>query len=181
MKYLNDLCYQIKLLDLNKVNLLKKKLITKKNKNIFICGNGGSSSNANHISNDLMLGFGKKKIGFKFISLCSNVAKITCIANDLSYKKIFSHQLSILGKRGDLLIVLSGSGNSDNILDAIKLAKENRIETFGIIGFDGGKARKVLDNYIHTKINDMQISEDLQLIIMNYIMKSIIKDNKVFI
>lgn len=177
-KYLSDLQNQIRLMDLKKMNsfseLIKKKY--KENKNIFICGNGGSAANADHITNDLMLGFTKRKIGFNFISLCANTAKITCLANDIGYDKVFSNQLKILGRRGDLLIVLTGSGNSKNIIKVINEAKKKKIDTFGLIGFDGGKAKSILDNFIHFKIDDMQISEDMQMIVMNYVMKKIIKD-----
>lgn len=177
-KYLTDLQNQIKLLNLKQVDLFSKLIINKykKNKNIFICGNGGSAANADHITNDLMFGFTKKKIGFNFVSLCANTAKITCLANDIGYDKIFSNQLKIQGNQGDLLIVLSGSGNSKNIIRAIKEAKLKKIDTFGLIGFDGGKAKYILDKFIHFNINDMQISEDMQMIVMNYMMKKIIKD-----
>ena len=103
MNYLNNLIVQIKKLDVNKVYDLAsyiKKIYRNKN-NIFICGNGGSAANANHISNDLMHGFTKNKIGFPFISLSSNIAKISCIGNDLGYEKIFSNQLRVLGKKND--------------------------------------------------------------------------------
>ena len=177
-KYLSDLKNQIELLDLKKINLFSEVIKNKhkKNKNIFICGNGGSAANADHITNDLMFGFTKKKIGFNFISLCSNTAKITCLANDIGYEKIFSNQLKIQGRKGDLLIVLTGSGNSRNIIQVVNEAKLKKIDTFGLIGFDGGKVKNILDDFVHFKIDDMQISEDLQMIVMNYVMKKIIKD-----
>ena len=137
---------------------------------IYICGNGGSAANANHISNDLMLGLNKTKIGLPVISLCSNVAKITCIANDLNYTKIFSNQIKSLCLPYDILIILSGSGNSKNILEAIYAAKKKMI-ILGMLGYDGGKAKKILKNFIHFDINDMQVSEDMQMICFNYIMK----------
>jgi D-sedoheptulose 7-phosphate isomerase len=176
MNYLNNLVDQINKLKLEKIKVLEGliKQIYVKKKTIYICGNGGSAANANHITNDLMLGFGKYKKGFKFLSLNSNVAKLTCIANDLSYEKVFSHQLDILGNKGDLLIVLSGSGNSENILNVVKVAKKKNITSVGLIGYDGGKVKKILDYYIHFKINDMQVSEDLQMIVMNLVMKNII-------
>tara|TARA_A100001015_G_C14925552_1_gene686181 strand:- start:699 stop:1262 length:564 start_codon:yes stop_codon:yes gene_type:complete len=177
-RYLKQLQNQIQCLDLNQVNLLSK-ILKKKNqqrKNVFICGNGGSAANSDHITNDLMFGFTKKKIGFSFISLCANSANLTCLANDIGYENIFSNQLKIQGKKNDLLIVLSGSGNSKNILKAIKIAKIKKIETFGLIGFNGGKAIKLLDNYIHFRINDMQVSEDMQMITMNLVMKNILSD-----
>jgi D-sedoheptulose 7-phosphate isomerase len=173
--YLRELIKQISVLDLEKLDLLysliKKVQINKKT--IYICGNGGSAANANHISIDFMLGLNKRKLGIKIISLSSNIAKISCIANDLDYSLIYSHQIKIMCEKGDLLIVLSGSGNSENILNAIKSAKKIGMTLFSILGFDGGKAKKISKNYLHCKINDMQISEDIQMICLNYVMKKI--------
>jgi D-sedoheptulose 7-phosphate isomerase len=173
--YIKNLLKSIKQLDRKKINLLESLLIAthKKNGNIFICGNGGSGANANHISNDLMLGFTSKKKGFKFLSLNSNNSVITCIANDLGYEKIFSHQLKILGKTEDLLVVLSGSGNSKNIINVIKVARKMKIKTFGILGFNGGISKRICDFYHHTNVNDMQACEDVQMIIFNFIMRKI--------
>lgn len=178
MNYLNDLKKQISNLNNQKVDqlVIALKRVHKNKKNIFICGNGGSAANANHITNDLMHGFTKKKIGFRFISLCSNIAKLTCLGNDIGYHKIFSNQLNVLGNRGDLLIILSGSGNSKNIQEVIKEAKKKGIFTYGLIGFNGGKAKKMLKDYIHFNINDMQICEDMQMIVMNLVMKKIIQE-----
>lgn len=175
-KYISSLIEQIKKIDKKKINDLKN-LITKtgKKNKIFICGNGGSAANAEHVSNDLMLGINSKKKGLNIFCLNSNISKLTCIANDLSYEDIYSHQIDILGSRGDLLIVLSGSGNSRNIIKALKSAKKNGLNTFAILGFNGGKSKKISNNFLHFKINDMQISEDMQLIVFNLIMKSLIK------
>ena len=100
---------------------------------------------------------------------------MTCLANDIGYDKIFSEQIKSKGSKGDLLIVLSGSGNSKNIISAIKEAHKLKMNTFGILGFNGGKCKKILNNFINYKINDMQISEDLQMIIMNICVKSLMK------
>ncbi len=173
-KYTSGLIEQIKKIDKKKINVLKN-LIKKTGKKIFICGNGGSAANAEHISNDLMLGINPQKKGLNIICLNSNISKLTCIANDLSYEDIYSHQIDILGSRGDLLIVLSGSGNSRNIIKALKRAQKKGLNTFAILGFNGGKSKKIADNFLHFKINDMQIAEDMQLIVFNLIMKSLLK------
>ena len=174
MNYLEELILQIRTLDILRVDklieILKNKYLQQKK--IFICGNGGSGANSNHISNDLMLGF-KKKIGFPIISLSSNLAKISCIANDIGYEKIFSNQLKVIGQKKDLLIVLSGSGNSKNIINVIEQAKKMKICTFGLIGYNGGKVKKKLDHYIHFKTNNMQICEDMQMIVMNLVLQKI--------
>jgi D-sedoheptulose 7-phosphate isomerase len=148
----------------------------KKNKKIFICGNGGSAANANHIANDLLIAAtknSKKKIDVE--SLCSNSSVMTCLANDIGYDKIFSEQIKRKGSKEDLLIVLSGSGNSKNIINVINEAKKLNIITFGILGFNGGRCKKILKNFINYEVNDMQISEDLQMIVMNICVKSLMK------
>lgn len=174
-KYINNLISQIKLIKKGDLLFVMQK-IKETNDNcrtVYICGNGGSAANAEHISNDLMLGTNKLKKGFKVNSLTSNFSKISCIANDISYNKIYSHQINITGNKNDLLIVLSGSGNSRNITEVIKSAKRKKIFTIGILGFNGGIAKKLLDYTVHFKINDMQISEDLQLIFFNSIVKEL--------
>ena len=124
--YFNDVKAQIDTInygDILKVGSILKK--AKKNKKkIYVCGNGGSAANANHISNDLMLGLNKKKQGFPFISLSANFAKNSCIANDLSYDRIYSHQILEIAEAGDVLILLSGSGNSKNIIKVLAKAKQ---------------------------------------------------------
>jgi len=145
-------------------------LIQKENRHIFLCGNGGSAANAMHIANDLLYLRFKGK-GLKVTALPANQAVLTCLANDTGYENIFSFQLEQLGKEGDILIVLSGSGNSFNILKAVDIAKKMRISTCAILGFDGGKCLGLADISIHFPINDMQIAEDLQLIVGHMLMQ----------
>ena len=173
--YKENLIKEIKKLsvkDIKKISNLFLK-ISKNNKQILICGNGGSAANSEHISNDLMLGLNKKKIGLRILSLSSNFSKISCIANDINYSEIYSHQVKTIGNKGDLLIVLSGSGNSINIIKALNVAKKKKIKTLALLGFDGGIARKKCDYFVHFNINDMQIAEDMQMITMNMVMKYI--------
>ncbi len=151
-----------------KINDLSRLIIKcwKNNRTIYIVGNGGSGANAQHVANDFLYGAGKtNKKGIKVEALVSNNAVITCLANDISYDSIFSEQLKVKANKKDMLIVLSGSGNSKNIIKAIKQAKKMDVHTFGIIGFNGGKAKKILDNYIHFELNDMQVVEDLQMFV----------------
>ncbi len=140
----------------------------KNDTNIFIAGNGGSGANANHIANDFLYGAGNtNKRGIKIESLSSNSAILTCLANDIGYEYIFSEQINVKAKNGDLLILLSGSGNSKNIVNAIHQAKSQNVDTFGLIGFDGGESKKLLENYIHFDVNDMQVAEDLQMFVFH--------------
>ncbi len=133
---------------------------------VFICGNGGSAANAIHLANDFIFGINPHDgIGMKVEALTANPAIITCLANDIGYDLIFAHQLKVKANKDDILIVLSGSGNSKNILEVIKVANEMGIKSFGIIGFSGGEAKKLLTVPMHFEINDMQVSEDLQMIV----------------
>jgi len=158
------------------LNLLLE--IRKNNRKLFLCGNGGSAGNANHIANDFLYGVSanSNNPGFNVESLSSNSSVITCLANDLGYQYIFSEQLKAKGNEGDLLIVLSGSGNSENIVKALNEAKKLKMNTFAILGFDGGQCIDIADNVIHFDINDMQISEDLQLVVMHMCMQWLSKN-----
>ena len=150
-----------------------------KNKKLFICGNGGSAANAIHIANDFHFGVGcskdklSRKYGLKVEALSANSAIITCLANDLGYEHIFSNQLRVNAEADDLLIALSGSGNSPNIISALSTASELNMITSAIVGYDGGVAKEIADIPIHANINDMQIAEDVQLIIGHLCMQYI--------
>ena len=143
---------------------------------VFLCGNGGSAGNALHIANDLHYGIGKgKRPGLRVTALPANVSVLTCLANDEGYADIYSRQLAVDANKGDVLVVLSGSGNSPNILAALTQAKEMGLESFAILGFSGGKAKAMADTAIHFAINDMQISEDVQVILFHMIMQWLCK------
>lgn len=138
----------------------------KSNNKIFIYGNGGSAGNAIHLANDFTYGAGIKiGRGFDIEALSSNPAVITCLANDVSYDDIYSEQLKVKGKENDISIALSGSGNSSNIIKALNISNDLNMKTFAILGFDGGKSKELSKYPIHFNIEDMQISEDLQLIV----------------
>lgn len=140
--------------------------------NIFLCGNGGSAANANHWANDLIYGAGKTgRGGVRAHSLAANTSVIMCLANDTGYENVFSGQLRVLASPGDVLIAMSGSGNSPNILRALEEAKNLGLETWAIVGYDGGKALQVAQNVIHFPINDMQIAEDLQMVVCHEVTK----------
>lgn len=139
---------------------------------VFICGNGGSAANAIHLANDFLYGIAcKNGKALKVTALPANNAVLTCLANDLSYEEIFSHQLDVLGEEGDVLVALSGSGNSPNILRAIDRAKAKKLRSFAILGYSGGKSLDLADVPIHVPVDDMQVSEDFQMIIGHILMK----------
>jgi len=140
-------------------------------KQVFICGNGGSAGNANHIANDLLYLDGAEQSGLRVEALSSNPSVMTCLGNDLGYEFIFSKQLEVKANRDDLLIVLSGSGNSNNVVEALLKAKELGMQTFAILGFSGGKCRLLAEHPIHFPVDDMQVAEDLQMIVAHVCMK----------
>ncbi len=146
---------------------------------VFFCGNGGSAANANHLANDFIYGIAPKYgKGLKVHSLSANSAVMTCLGNDIGYEAIYEKQLNTLAKKGDILITFSGSGNSENIVRAIELAKDRGVKTHAILGFDGGKCKSLADNAIHLDLNDMQISEDFQMIIGHILMKYLTENEK---
>ena len=139
---------------------------------VFICGNGGSAGNAMHLANDFLYGISKTRgSGLRVNALPANSSVLTCLANDEGYDEIYSLQLAVQGRPGDVLIVLSGSGNSPNILKALAQAKTTGLRTYAILGYTGGKAKAMADVAIHFPVDDMQISEDLQLIAGHMIMQ----------
>lgn len=139
---------------------------------VFLCGNGGSAGNAIHLANDFLYGIAKQSgAGMKVMALTANSAVMTCLGNDLGYEHIFSEQLAVQAQAGDLLIALSGSGNSPNIVRAIEQAKSMQVKSYAVLGYGGGKCKNLADVAIHFPVNDMQIAEDLQLIIGHMLMQ----------
>ena len=139
---------------------------------VFLCGNGGSAGNAIHLANDFLYGISKTfGVGLRVTALPANSSVLTCLANDLGYDTVFSAQLAVQARRGDVLIALSGSGNSPNILKALEQAKAMGMKTYAILGYNGGKARAMADVPIHFQVNDMQLSEDLQLVVGHIVMQ----------
>jgi D-sedoheptulose 7-phosphate isomerase len=104
-------------------------------------------------------------------ALPANPAVLTCLANDIGYADIFAQQLTVLARRGDILIVLSGSGNSPNIVRALEKARELGLTSFAILGYSGGKSLRLADHPIHFAVDDMQIAEDLQTIVGHMVMQ----------
>lgn len=138
----------------------------------FLCGNGGSAGNALHLANDFLYGIAKDRgPGMKVNALSANPAVLTCLANDTGYENIFSQQLAALGVTDDILLALSGSGNSANILRALEQARRMGIKSYAVLGYSGGRAKALADVAIHFSVHDMQISEDLQLIVGHAIMQ----------
>jgi len=143
---------------------------------VFLCGNGGSAANAIHLANDFLYGISKTiGSGLRVSALPANPAVLTSLANDVDYDSIFSAQLAVQARPDDVLIALSGSGNSPNILKAIEQANTIGMKTYAILGYDGGKSKALTSVPIHFPVDDMQISEDMQLIVGHMIMQSLYK------
>ncbi len=139
--------------------------------NIYIFGNGGSAATASHFVNDFNKGiseYTEKK--FRFICLNDNVSTILAIANDISYDEIFRFQLKGRLKSNDIVIAISGSGNSKNVLLAAEYSQLKGNKVIGLTGFDGGKLKQVCDINLHAPTNSMQITEDIHMIFDHMIM-----------
>jgi D-sedoheptulose 7-phosphate isomerase len=139
---------------------------------IYICGNGGSSCTAQHISEDFRL-----LCGLDTHCLSDNIGCITAIANDVNYESIFSLQLKEFATHRDILIVISGSGNSMNIIRAIETAKEIGMWIIAIVGTSGGKVKKMKVNDLFHIRTDMQHFEDFSLILGHILTINMIDDN----
>jgi D-sedoheptulose 7-phosphate isomerase len=142
------------------------------NRFVFVIGNGGSAANASHFAQDLAKGTKKnteqtKRI--KAMSLTDNLPFITAQGNDEGYESIFEQQLRTFASPGDLLISISGSGNSPNIIKAVEWANNHGLTTIGITGFDGGKLKKISHHSVNVRLDDMCTSESIHSIIFHYV------------
>lgn len=132
---------------------------------IYIFGNGGSAATASHFVCDFNKGISEKKDKkFHFVCLSDNVAQMMAIANDYSFDDIFRYPLVKRLKASDLVIAISGSGNSKNVIRAVEYAKEIGTTVIGITGYHGGKLKEMADYHMDAMVDDMQISEDLHMI-----------------
>lgn len=169
LNYLSYLKTLIDKLCLEKISLFIELILQTRNNNrtIFFIGNGGSASTASHFVNDISLGSRQFEKPFRAISLCDNQAVITAIGNDDGYENIFVQQLQTQAKTDDVLVSISASGNSPNIIKAVNWAKKNQLSTVGLSAFDGGELSKLVDLNIHvpTKIGEYGPAEDLHMVI----------------
>jgi D-sedoheptulose 7-phosphate isomerase len=147
-----------------------------KNNKIIICGNGGSASDANHFSAEIV-GRYKKDLNFPAISLSSNTSIITSIANDYGYEYIFSKQILAIANKNDTIIALSTSGNSQNIINALSIAKEKQCNTIGFSGKNGGKMKNLCDICLCVNSENTPIIQEAHLFISHLLCDII--DNKI--
>lgn len=163
--------------DINEVmNVLENARL--KGKRIFICGNGGSASTASHLECDFNKGISyDQDIKYDIECLSDNVPMMMAIANDIGYEDIFVIPLKNKLKSGDIVIGISGSGNSENVVRAIEYANNFGADTIALVGYSGGKLKEIAKYNIHVNINNMQIVEDIHLV-LNHMMMFILSGMK---
>ena len=163
--------------DQSQVDILFEKIdsIIGSNNNIFLLGNGGSQANAHHISGDFIKTFSLVSLKLKISCLADNVCHLTAASNDLSFEDAYSMLVGNIISKGDLIIYLSGSGNSLNLVKCARKAKVEDFEQAAIIGFNGGALKDIVNYPIHVDCDDMEICEDIQLSIFHYIKQRLIK------
>ena len=134
---------------------------------VFFIGNGGSAATASHFANDLAIGINDYKRPIRALSLTDNVAVMSAVGNDVGYEEIFTRQLRVLGRKGDILVAISASGNSPNLVHAMAYAGTVGIKTVALTAFDGGKLKAMADESIHVPTDPKEFgpAEDAHLII----------------
>lgn len=141
---------------------------------IITCGNGGSAYAASHYITDwtkmVNLATGRKLRG---ISLCDNIGLVTAFANDVAFEEVFAGQLKALLEPGDLLIAISGSGNSPNVVRAVEYANGVGAETLAVVGYDGGALKRIARHVVWVPVSDMQLCEDVHLMFGHMVMKTL--------
>ena len=177
-EYLERLTVGISLLPTEEIQRLAQSLssLRANGGSLWICGNGGSAATAQHMEVDLVFGV---KSPIRAIALSSNAAGLTATGNDVGFQEIFSRQLEAHARPDDLLLVISASGNSPNLITAVECAKSKGLTTAGLLGFDGGQLSRKVDLPIVTKtaIGDYGVAEDLHAI-TNHIIKELLNSSE---
>jgi D-sedoheptulose 7-phosphate isomerase len=147
---------------------------------VYVFGNGGSGTTASHFAEDLgkstlrakdLLDESKKRL--KVLSLTDNAGWLMAVGNDLSYDQIFVQQLMNYGRAGDLVIAISGSGNSKNVLNAVEWANRHGLKTFGLTGYNGGKLKAIQQDGLHIKLDDMGMVESIHLSLFHWVLNDL--------
>ncbi len=151
-----------------------------KGNTVYIIGNGGSGTTASHMCEDLGKSslpesalYDEQRKRLKVLSLTDNVGWILAVANDLDYDQIFVQQLMNFGTSGDLLIAISGSGNSKNVLNAVEWANRHDLTTFGLTGYDGGKLKTLQQDGLHVALDDMGMVESIHLCLYHWVLNDV--------
>ena len=173
--YLKHEVETIQHLDIDQINAALNLLLEtfEKGNTVYVFGNGGSSSTASHFQNDFNKGVSEhteKK--FNLLCLNDNVATVMAVANDIGFEEVFRFQLQGHIRPGDVVMAISGSGNSKNVINAVEYAKQQGNKIIGLTGFGGGKLRELSDVSLHAPINSMQVTEDIHMI-FDHLMMSV--------
>jgi len=182
--FMAKVCEELEKVDPAQVHALADAIFDcyEKNRFVFLIGNGGSGSNASHLCEDL----GKQSIlrqdfendskkRLKILSLTDNTPYILAWGNDEGFDRVFVEQLKNLGSAGDLLIAISGSGNSPNILKAVEWANRHGLTTFGCTGYSGGKLKTLAQHNLHVALDDMGIVESVHLTAFHWVVDNMTK------
>jgi len=165
-------------IDLKSIKDIVYELLAVRQRNgcIYVFGNGGSAATATHFCNDLLKGVscGIEK-RFRVICLNDNTSVITCIANDLSYEDIFLEQLKNFIQLGDLVLGISCSGNSPNVVNALKYARYKGVRTAGLVAFQGGELAALSDVFVLAPVDSFELSEDVHMVIVHLVKTLLIK------
>ena len=176
-KYIEDEVRVTKGLDLEKINEAINAIVDCRNRDgiVYTMGNGGSASTASHFVCDFSKGLSEEVGGKRFIFEClsDNVATMMAVANDISYDEIFKYQLEKRLTPNDLIIAISGSGNSKNVIKAVEYARSVGTKIIGITGYKGGKLKELADYSMHVDVEDMQIAEDVHMMFDHMMMRVI--------
>lgn len=178
-QYFDGLKKVIDEFDIDQVTVVMERLLVayRRRASVYIFGNGGSASTASHFVNDFNKGVSERlPQGFRFFCLNDNVPTMMAVANDISYNRVFVLQLKNYLQPDDLVIAISGSGNSPNVIEAVRFANQRGVETIGLVGFDGGRLKKLVRHCIHVPVDDMQKVEDLHLV-LNHVMMALFKEH----
>jgi D-sedoheptulose 7-phosphate isomerase len=178
-EYLDECCRVIHSLNLSDVQALSEGLhdVWHRGRFVFVCGNGGAGSTAGHFAEDLLkstldpkdfLNDHAKRL--KVMSLSENTSAILAWANDEGFERVFVEQLKNFASPGDVLIAMSGSGNSKNVLNAVEWANRHELITWGLTGYDGGELQSLASRNLHIPIDDMGMAQSMHLLVFHWIL-----------
>ena len=174
--YISKINAALKTIDENSLNQCFSEILSRVNSsnNIYFLGNGGSQANAHHISGDFIKTFAVAGLKLKISCLADNVCYMTAASNDYSFEDAYSLLVGNIIDEGDLIVYLSGSGNSINLVKCARKAKSKNIKQIAITGYNGGALNSIVDLPIHVKVDDMEIAEDAQLIIFHFLKQQLV-------
>lgn len=168
-EYLGHLTSVLERIDVTQIAQFIETLLAARDRaaTVFFMGNGGSAATASHFANDLAIGTNDYDMPFRALSLADNVPVMTALGNDVGYDDIFVRQVRVLGRRGDVLVGISASGNSPNLIKAFEYARSASIKTVALTAFDGGRMKAMADEGIHvpTELGEYGPAEDAHMVL----------------